>query len=377
MKKRARRLAFVVYYLFSRICIKIVYWRSYHFGELSYLKKDDYLIWKTAMISMFREYCKAGRRSRAIQRVIRTFALAKIEVIKKSNNTNTRNPIVILCVKNDLNRIRMLVDHYRILGVERFAFMDNGADDGTFEWLDEQPDIDLYRCYEEYRTSVKEGWINRIVSHYGFNRWVILTDSDELMVYEDMERNPIGDLIHYAEKNGIRRIKGLTLDTFSEEGLFRKADNIQKEYCWIDSDGYFEKKERAGLYVITKFFGGPRYRLMKSEITLSKYPLLYFEPGTISESAHYQYPHDIIEDSPCLVGILHYKFLDVDLSEYEKRLQRGSGFTGGKHYKRYLDYVNSSENSNFMYDHSIKFTDSSVLRSISLIRPIDFTHETI
>lgn len=123
MKKRARWLAFVVYYLFSRICIKIVYWRSYHFGELSYLTKEDYRVWKKAMIQMLREYCKARNRFRVII-VLITFALSKIKVVRKTDNTNPQNPIVILCIKNVLNRIKMLVDHYRTLGVERFAFID-------------------------------------------------------------------------------------------------------------------------------------------------------------------------------------------------------------------------------------------------------------
>ena len=364
------------YYIVSCLYINFIYWYSFHFGELSYLTKEDYKIWKKAMVSMLKENCKARGHLRVTQ-LIKSFALSKIAVVRKTDNTNPQNPIVILCVKNDLNRIKMLVDHYRILGVERFAFMDNGSDDGTFEWLAEQPDIDLYRCCEKYQTSVKEGWINRIVSYYGFNRWVIITDSDELIVYENMEKNRIGDLIHYAENNGIRRIKGLTLDTYSEGGVFRKTDNIREEYCWIDGDSYVEKKYRAGLHEITRFVGGPRYRLMKVEISLSKYPLIFFAPGTISDNAHYQYPHDIIEGCPCLVGILHYKFIDKDLSEYEKRSQRGSGYSGGGiYYKRYLDFINESGDASFMYDRSIKFTDSCVLRSISLIRPIDFTHET-
>lgn len=81
----------------------------------------------------------------------------------------------------------MLAGRYRRLGVKGFAFLDNGSDDGTFEWLPEQEDTDLYRCFEKYRTAVEEGWINRTASYYGFDSRLILTDSDELVVYEGME----------------------------------------------------------------------------------------------------------------------------------------------------------------------------------------------
>jgi len=56
--------------------------------------------------------------------------------------------------------------------------------------------------------------MNRVVSYYGFHRWYILTDSDELMVYKGMESHPLEDLVNYAERHGIKRIKGLTLDTY-------------------------------------------------------------------------------------------------------------------------------------------------------------------
>ena len=119
-----------------------------------------------------KEYCSAGYGFR-IRHVIYAFANARIEVVRKTVPCSEDNPIVVLCVKNDIRRIQMLVEHYRSLGVVKFAFLDNGSEDGTFEWLLEQPDIDLYRCLERYQTNVKEGWINRIISHYGFDRWFI------------------------------------------------------------------------------------------------------------------------------------------------------------------------------------------------------------
>ena len=94
----------------------------------------------------------------------------------------------------------MLVDHYRTPGVVKFAIMDNGSDDGTFEWLLEQPDIDLYQCKRQYQTNVKEGWINRLISYYGFDRWSIVTDSDELAFYQNMETISLPDLTMRLER---------------------------------------------------------------------------------------------------------------------------------------------------------------------------------
>lgn len=376
MKKRTaaclRKPLFLLYYLISLVAVPVVYFYAHRYGELKHLSKEDYGIWQRAMLRMLREYCMAGYNFR-IRQVIYSFANSKIEVVRKTPLGSPCQPIVVLCVKNDLKRLQMLVEHYRALGVEKFAFLDNVSDDGTYEWLLEQPDVDLFRCQEHYQTAVKEGWINRVVSYYGFNRWYILTDSDELMVYSGMEKHPLSDLTKYAEKSKITRFKGLTLDTYTAGNLFGKSDNIKEDYCWIDTDSYKAIDAEAGQYIYKRFVGGPRLRLMKSTITLSKFPLVYFEPGTISDSAHFQFPHESLSRIACHVGILHYKFIDKDLAEYERRAQKSSGFSsGGKIYRKYMDYIQNAGQAGFMYEGSVEFSDSSVLNLISLIEAVDF-----
>ncbi len=364
-------MLFMAYYLAFAMIVPFLYKRSNRSGELKYLSKEDLAVWQKAMLKMMKEYCRSGYNLR-IRQIIYTFANSKIEVIRKTEAGSPRIPIVVLCIRNDLQRVQMLIDHYRRLGVQKFAFLDNNSDDGTFEWLQQQSDIDLFKCCEPYQTLVKEGWINRIVSYYGFDRWYILTDSDELVVYKGMEKHPLADLVGYAEKNGIRRFKGLTLDTYSENRLFGKTDSIKESYCWIDTDSYIEVETLRGNKKVKRMMGGPRYRLMNSNITLSKFPIVFFEPGTISDSAHYQFPHDMIDTAPCNVGILHYKFIDKDLAEYERRAKDHSGFSlNGKFYKQYMNFINSNSDVSFMYEGSRKFTDSSVLDSVGLIESID------
>lgn len=370
-----RKIVFIIYYFLLRIIIPWKYDYSFYHGELSYLTKEEFFVWKQAMIKLLKEYCFAGYNAR-IRQLIFAFSNSKIEVVRKTNVWSEDIPIVVLCVKNDLARIQMLVDHYRSLGIKKFAFLDNGSDDGTFEWLLNQPEIDLFRCYEPYKTLVKEGWINRVISYYGFNRWYILTDSDELVVYRDMEKHSIPDVVQYAKRQGLKRIKGLTLDIYPNNAIFQNNINIKKIYRWIDTDSYEEIDSMRGNQKVKIFIGGPRYRLMNVIITLSKFPLVYFEPGTISDSAHYQFPHELINCSPCNFGILHYKFIDKDLKEYIKRSQRNSGFSSnGKYYKRYLNYIKDHGDESFMYEGSREFTNSEILDEIMLIQSINFDSE--
>ena len=110
---------------------------------------------------------------------------------------------------------------------------------------------------------------------------------------------------------------------------------------------------------------------MNSRITLSKFPLIYWERGIISDSAHFQYPHNKLPEYKCYIGIQHFKFIDKDLDVYIKRAQGNSGFSsGGLMYKQYMDYVEKTGSANFMYEDSVRFDGSEALKKVPLISDI-------
>ncbi len=373
-----RHILYGGYYILSVLWIPIIYFCSHTFGELRYLSGSDFQIWKRAMLSMLREYCRGAYNIRT-RKIIYAFANSKIEVIRKREFSDTDGPIVVLCVKNDLQRIQMLVKHYRELGVKAFALLDNMSDDGTYEWLCEQPDIDLFRTAEPYQTMVKEAWINRLVSHYGFDRWYILTDSDELVCYIGMEEHPLPEVIRYAEQNGIKRFKALTLDMYTDGSLYAGSQDIKKDYCWMDTDSYYLKDLSLVGEKMEVYCGGPRWRVMGSDITLSKYPLVRFSEGTVSASAHYQFPFHEYRNTVVTMAIFHFKFIDKDLEEYKRRANLTAGFTrGGVHYQHYMDLFDNNRDLSFFYEGSVRFEDSYSLKRIPIIQeiPLNESKET-
>lgn len=365
------------YFLYASIYIRALYSKQHKSGNLSYLSDEDYRIWLDAMLSLMKEHCFSNYGF-GTRLVYETFAKANIENVRVREYSDTENPIIVLCVKNDKKRLSMLVEHYRSLGVERFAFLDNGSTDGTLEWMLEQDDIDVFTTDDMYNCLVKEGWINRIVSHYGFDRWYILTDSDELSTYVGMESHSLRDVTAYGRKNGIKRFKGINLDMYADAPLFSIASeniDIKDTYCWMDSDSYIELPRKVAKTTITAVNGGPRYRVMNVPCSVMKYPLVYFEKGTVSANAHFQYPYSIIEESPCCIGILHYKFLDSDKKEFGRRANFGTGLSSGfaKTGVYYQQYLKASEGSQtFMYDGSVRFDSSEALKKIPLFEVIGF-----
>jgi len=378
MKKKliraGKRAVQIAYGLASELTIPLLYGYAHRFGQLKYLDRADLLTWRDAMRQMLRAHVRSGYASR-LNELIPAFADTKIEILKKENDFDPAIPIVVLCVKNDRRRIEMLVEHYRRHGVGQFAFLDNGSTDGTLEWLLQQPDVDLYRTEKHYTSFNKEAWINRLVSYYGFDRWYILTDSDELVTYDGIETHPFPDVLRYADRAGLSRIKALTLDMYTDGALFGDgpADDIRESYCWTDTDSFLAEERPIGGSVLSVYTGGPRYRAMNVKTSLSKYPLVYFSRGTVSENAHFQYPYGAAERAPCHFAILHYKFLEEDKKVYKERSSRASGFArGGGDYKNYMKMVEENSSASFMYPGSLRLTESAGLRQIPLIQSIDF-----
>lgn len=371
MHNIAKKIVISVHYTYMKIRLPKIFNKEYKAGQLRYLSAEDFVIWKNAFMELLCEHYHSnyGFNQRDL---LTAFPMAQIEIVRRREPGDPHNPIVVLCVKNDRRRIEMLIEHYRKLGVERFAMVDNGSEDGTFEWILAQDDIDVYKTTDKYSFSIKEAWINRIVSMYGFERWYLLTDSDELVKYVGMEKHRISDVVLFAERNGYDRLEALTFDMYSERGLYAPIDNnstIEREYCWMDTDSYEDHQKQVGAESVRRIIGGPRMRKMNAQASLMKFPLVFFRPGSLSANAHFPYPYKGLNEVPCVLAIMHYKFLPEDQKEYLRRSETNSGFKR-QYYRDYMQV--SKEQQTFMYAKSKKYVDSQSLIGMPYLKIISF-----
>ncbi|WP_240377981.1 glycosyltransferase family 2 protein [Bacillus piscicola] len=302
--------------------------------------------------------------------LVKSFVNCDIRPVKVNRSkAEGENTILICVVKNDLERIKMLYKHHKNIGINHFVIIDNDSEDRTLEWLCEQTDIDVYLVKEKFTSLKKYGWINRIISMYGFNNWYLYVDSDELFVYEDMENRNISSLIKYAKKNKLNRIGSIMLDMYSDKSVFQTNNNtesIRDEYRFFDSDSYSKEYSYKGL----ELRGGARKRVMNESNNwegplLTKNPLFYLRQGEIFESAHFIFPFE--KNTFIGSALLHYKFLESDLNRYKKIAQEGNFAGGSIEYKHYISSFESNPNLNFMYDGSVEYVNSSSLKHVANI----------
>ncbi len=306
------------------------------------------------------------------QLIFESFMTAEIQPVSRRRAADDRSiPLALCVVKNDLARLEMVISHHRQLGIRQFAVLDNGSDDGTLEWLKQQPDIDVYSVKAPFLSLRKYGWINRLLAMYGFDRWYLYVDSDECLVYPGHETKTIDQLTQAISNRGLDRLGAVMLDMYSDQELYSTTDDqrpIAEQYCYFDADSFELSTSKRG----PRINGGPRKRVFSAQSDdsplLIKFPLFYLRPGMVFESAHYLYPfkHEV----PVGSALLHYKFLASDLARHRQIAENGSFQGGSREYKRYLSTYQEQGHLTFMYPGSVKYEGSSSLERLGFVANI-------
>ncbi|MGR5861201.1 MULTISPECIES: glycosyltransferase family 2 protein [unclassified Bacillus cereus group] len=328
--------------------------------SLKYLyDKQEEKQWKNAFYKML---C-ANKNGHEI---LCAFTDNQVELVNASLRED-EGPILISIVKNEKKRIPTFFKHYRDMGIKHFAILDNDSNDGTREWLCLQDDCDVFYTSETYSTQKREAWVNRLLSHYGHNRWYLVVDSDEHFVYPGMESQNINEFISSIKEKGYERVRSLMLDMYPKDNINfitnEKDEDYTAQYSYFDKSSYKVTKEHFGILVS----GGPRKRIFDLDVYLTKHPLFYFNTGDIQGHSHYQYPYQKNKNLPCFTALLHYKFLNSDISKYEQRVKVGNFYNGSEEYKQYLKRFNNRDDFSFFYDGSIKYQNSDSLFEIEVI----------
>lgn len=298
--------------------------------------------------------------------IIEAFYFDEINIKKTSKLIKHQEPILICLVKNDLYRIKKLIKHYRFLGVEKFAIIDNNSNDGTYEYLIKQPDVDLFICKEKYTSNRREGWINRVVDYYGFDLWYLIVDSDELLIYNDCEQKKIQELISYLKNNNQTRLCSILIDMYSNNSIFSLEDNKYSSLKYFDKNSYTEIEQKE----FKEVRGGPRGRLFSQKALLTKYPLYYFDKKTCQGKSHFLFPY-LPNHVPLNAGLLHFKFLTTDLTKYKQIAKNGNYYQGSIQYQEYMNEFEKNHSISFYSkDDSYEYENSNSIYIIPILKKV-------
>ncbi len=289
-----------------------------------------------------------------------------LTAVRRPARTLGPSDVALLCVtRNIAKNVHSFLEHYRKLGVARFAFVDDRSDDGTREILLDAPDVDLFESNFTYRQSGGGlVWRDMLVDHYGRDRWYISIDSDEYLVYPGCENRPITDFMDDLQRTGRKRALAAMIDLYPAGPLRETRPHHPPEapptdFCPLfDGDGYRLANEKFCMAVR----GGPRQRLFGADMRLTKFPLLLVDAATQFNGGSSHAPLPIQRNfSPVQAILLHYKFPAGAIEDFKAIVTRQSHAGQSHFYKRIVDSNAFDGTTDLRYAHSMAFAGSEAL----------------
>ncbi|MDT2019460.1 glycosyltransferase family 2 protein [Methylocella sp. CPCC 101449] len=306
--------------------------------------------------------------------ILEEYKSVEFEILSLSKMTRPQAPVVISVIKNELNIIAEFLSHYRELGVEKFAFIDNGSEDGTVEFLSSQDDVDLYKVIKPFSTLRKQAWINLLIKTYAEN-WIIYVDADEHIVFDDLRfEYKLPDLARFMDRLGVRRVRGCLVDMYGSF-LIPEASGEPRaltEVCpFFDKSGYNE-------YQLLQFIsreGGIRQRIFRDisaefRPQLTKYPMFRLDDRELFTNPHYLWPYEPNFKSDCFLGILHFKFLPNFMSKTETAIIEGGYWKNSFEYRCYKELLVRDGNIPLCENITAVYEGPSSLTAHNIISPI-------
>lgn len=309
-------------------------------------------------------------RTAAVTTQLHTFFLTDLELVSDHLQLDARStsPVVLVVVKDELDRMKLFFEHYHALGVHQFLIIDNNSTDGTREFVSAQNDTRVYLINDLFQTQKKVAWIEKLMTITGYDRWYVVVDSDELLDFVDSETHTIEDLIVSRPESECDYMQGFLVDMYAENPVFSVSCNykeIPHVFNLFDKDSYY----REGAMFV---YGGSRHRVFGVSILLSKQSVFLFKPETIYCCPHYLHGKNVKScDGFCFI-LRHYKFLEKDRLSYEDRVNRRGFHKNSLEYKVIMDKVKALSDVSFVYQGSVMYKDSESLRVLPFLTRVDW-----
>jgi hypothetical protein len=266
---------------------------------------------------------------------------------------------VIVVAQNEYRLVAPFLEHYRQLGITRFLWLDDSSSDGSREFLATQRDVDVWTSNVGY-ASARRGrlWREMIVDVYGRNRWYVMVDADEFLIYKNCEAVKLAEVTRTLQSKGVKHLFAPMIDLYPSgkiENAIYQGEGMPWEVAGMfDVEGYRVAPVSRGWHME----GGIRCQLSKSPPLLTKYPVVYWDAKTnLNTSIHFPAPY-YRNLSPAMGALLHFKFFSDFRSSFNRIVESGSHFDGGSFYKGILDGLKQTGQTELQGDRSINFEGS-------------------
>lgn len=260
--------------------------------------------------------------------------------------------IVIAVARNECVLAPHFLKHYRALGVRHFVFVDNLSDDGTREYLAQQPDVVLYSADTDYKHShFGVSWQQAVLGAHALGKWVVLADLDEFLVYPDCENRPIEGWLAELDASGHDAARVLMVDMYPQ-GPLDEADFTTQAPFDIAASHEAEPTVvwhlGSGAYSNgSTHLSALRHRLIPDSApnlyTSQKIAVFRYQPWVrLTEGLHYA---SNLRPAAQPVWFAHFKYHAGFRRKVETEVARRQHFNDAEEYKKYAAMLAEARSS--------------------------------
>jgi len=257
-------------------------------------------------------------------------------------------PVVFAVMRNEALRLPRFLDHYRALGAARFVVVDNNSSDNTADILRAQGDVCLYATGSHFYG--KEAWLDHLLRQHGVDRWCVVADADELLVYPGSDRLELPGLCRYLEETRCNAVHAILLDLYPRELNGNEGSPTGQgtfEQTWyFDPFPSLRRVPRhfyRGSGLDFRFEGGSRERIFGVAACCSKFPLFHYRPGMfLTDGQHYL---EGARFSELRAVLYHFKYLPDFAQHVREEAVRGQHWKGAVEYRTYAEKLAGAEGS--------------------------------
>jgi len=251
-----------------------------------------------------------GRENR--DRMVRFFSFLQLKRIDRNNLTWKADEILLFThIKNELPRLADFLKYYRERGIDKFFIVDNNSSDGTIEYLLKQKDVYLFHTKESFaRAKIGLCWRQKLLGRYGLNKWCLLVDIDEFLIYPHWEEMSIKDLCCFLSTEKATAFRADLLDMYAKDFLpLQDGDNQSLwniyEYYDTYSSSFYEVSNDE-LENMEWVHGGVRGRVFNVNPLLTKVPMIKYTKNVGLTGGMHQV-HNVIY-SQVKGSLFHFKY---------------------------------------------------------------------
>lgn len=281
--------------------------------------------------------------------------------------------IALAAVRDEMPRLPDFLRHHRRIGVDRFVFVDNGSTDGTFEYLQEQPDVILFQSHDDYFVAgMGMRWINHLLDTFVNDHWCLFLDADELFVAPGIEtKEDFSRFTAYLDANGYNAVGGFMLDmhpaSFREQRLTTPDELLVEVSPWFTNTYDFQPLT-VSPYVDVR--GGFRATVLNERYRQhTKTPLVHSASSVRFLLSSHETTPSVIADASC--ALLHFKFSGDANARAEKEVEWTDHFyytARARGLKKLAADADEAGDVSFVSDDAVRYEGPTQLVQLGLIR---------